>query len=331
MIRAARSHASQLLPLSLGDLFDETFDLYKRNFALFAGIVAALHVPAHILLSSASYALGIERLMQEPVAPGNEIGAALGVLAFLMVWGILYTALFVVVSGALTVAISDRYLGAPVTVGSAYRRMLRHGATLAGTWILLFCVLIPIYLTIAFVWLLVLGVALTALGAAGSLNNEETAVVMTLLFMAVSFVLTGAVMLFALQILGLFGTQIAVIEGCSPLQAIQRNWNLVQGRVFPIYAAMLLLALLLGGLSLSLHQSVVWTLELLVFPTLQVSLLAQRLLMEVASALISLFLQPFWMICLTLLYYDQRVRREGFDLDILAQQLQASSNREASR
>ncbi len=330
MIRAAPSPASELLPLSIGDIFDETFDLYKRNFALFAGIVATLHVPAHILFRSTSYALGIERLLEEPAAPGNEMGAALNVLAFLMVWGVFYTALFVVLSGALTAAISDRYLGAPVTVGSAYRRMFRHGFSLVGTWLLIFCILIPIYLAIASFCFMILAAALMAVGA-GVGNNEEVIVLFTLLFMAVAFVLTGAAMLFALEVFGVFATQIAVIEGARPLQAIQRNWNLVQGRILPILGAMLLLALVLGVLSLSLHQSVVWTLELLVFPALQVSPLAQRLMTEVASALISLFLQPFWMICLTLLYYDQRVRREGFDLNILAQQFQASSNREARR
>jgi hypothetical protein len=330
MIGSAPSPASELLPISIGDIFDEAFDLYKRNFALFAGIVATLHVPAHILFSSASYALGIERLLEEPATSGNEVGAALGVLAFLMVWAVFYTALFVVLSGALTVAISDRYLGVLVTVGSAYRRMFRHSMALIGTWLLIFFILIPIYLALTFIWFIFLAVVLAAVGAGGG-SNEQTLIIITLLFMGVSFILIGAAMLFALEMIGVFGTQIAVIEGVNPIQAIQRNWSLVQGRVFPIYGAMLLLALVLGVLSISLNQSVLWSLELLVFPTLQVSPLAQRLMVEVASALISLFLQPFWMICLTLLYYDQRVRREGFDLNILAQQLQASPDREARR
>src|SRR2546430_723697 len=38
-----------LVPMSLGDVFDEAFDLYKRNFALIAGVTAGLMIAAVIM------------------------------------------------------------------------------------------------------------------------------------------------------------------------------------------------------------------------------------------------------------------------------------------
>jgi hypothetical protein len=47
------------------------------------------------------------------------------------------------------------------------------------------------------------------------------------------------------------------------------------------------------------------------------------------GAVIWLLLEPFWLVSVTLLYYDQRVRREGFDLTVLERQVEAIGERSA--
>ena len=52
---------------------------------------------------------------------------------------------------------------------------------------------------------------------------------------------------------------------------------------------------------------------------------------DVWLGLISTFLQPFWMAVLTILYYDQRVRREGLDLALAIHHLAAAPASESAR
>ena len=44
--------------------------------------------------------------------------------------------------------------------------------------------------------------------------------------------------------------------------------------------------------------------------------------MEVITSLLSILIYPFFYVVLTVLYYDLRVRKEGFDLELLASALQ---------
>jgi hypothetical protein len=43
-----------------------------------------------------------------------------------------------------------------------------------------------------------------------------------------------------------------------------------------------------------------------------------------AANVISVLLEPFKVAAMTLLYYDLRIRKEGFDLEIMAQELEAN-------
>ena len=43
--------------------------------------------------------------------------------------------------------------------------------------------------------------------------------------------------------------------------------------------------------------------------------------MEVVTSLLSILIYPFFYVVLTVLYYDLRVRKEGFDLELLASQM----------
>ena len=44
-------------------------------------------------------------------------------------------------------------------------------------------------------------------------------------------------------------------------------------------------------------------------------------LTSTVSILISVLITPLWFALITLLYYDLRIRKEGFDLELRAQQL----------
>jgi len=101
---------SDLLPMSTGDVFDEAFDLYKRNFALFAGIVAVIHVPASIIWAFAYRLIRFDRL-NERINDANGPAIVIGLIAFLLIAIVIYSFVIMIQQGALVLAVSKRYLG----------------------------------------------------------------------------------------------------------------------------------------------------------------------------------------------------------------------------
>jgi hypothetical protein len=113
----------RLEPLSLSELLDQTFALYRQNFALFAGIVAVLAVPQVII--STVINLGrpgsvVTGTGSSAVIHGDRLTASFGLSGAAAIVAIVFAAL---ITGALARAISARYLGEPITVMEAYRSL----------------------------------------------------------------------------------------------------------------------------------------------------------------------------------------------------------------
>jgi hypothetical protein len=118
----------------------------------------------------------------------------------------------------------------------------------------------------------------------------------------------------------LFATQAVVIDDFQPWNALHRSGNLIKGRALKTsstYFLVLIMILVIsyglqGGLSLIDYF-------LRMIPGLPIALIIgfSGLLMTLANIII----QPFAAIALTLLYYDLRVRKEGFDMVVLADEI----------
>lgn len=141
-------------------------------------------------------------------------------------------------------------------------------------------------------------------------------------FLAGLMVLMGTVLCiipgFYLAIGLMFVPAVVVLEGHGVVDSLRRSWDLVKGdwwRCFGVYFLLSMIIQVVAG-------AVVWP----------VTAASTLLLMERNPALmqainqgigmvVSIFAQPVQIIGLVLLYYDQRVRREGFDLELLAHSL----------
>lgn len=109
--------------------------------------------------------------------------------------------------------------------------------------------------------------------------------------------------------------QVAVLERTGPWTALKRSWSLVGGswwRVFGIEIVIILLAAILesivGGLAGGIFSS---ALGPPVGPILGV----------IFSAIATILVQPIQFGGLTLLYYDLRIRKEGFDVQHMVEAL----------
>lgn len=109
-----------------------------------------------------------------------------------------------------------------------------------------------------------------------------------------------------------------LIEGARGTKAIGRSWTLVRGRRWPILGVLLLAYLLSSVLSSILGVGVLGASG---FDTNSVTYVV---LSTISSAITTSLTVPVYATIVALIYFDLRVRHEGFDLALLAQHVGAA-------
>src|SRR3989449_10924034 len=142
--------ATELRPLSLGELLDRTFTLYRNHFWLFVEIMPlpqlVIAILSLLLQRFMSPFLAVPASCGSPPAPA-EMARILGGFFFgALVGGVVYYIVYAMALGATTFAVSDVYLGRPATVLSAYRNVRGRFWSLLGLIFLILLVLFFAYL-----------------------------------------------------------------------------------------------------------------------------------------------------------------------------------------
>jgi hypothetical protein len=102
-------------------------------------------------------------------------------------------------------------------------------------------------------------------------------------------------------------------EGVSPVEALKRSFRLVQGRWWPTLGTVLLMNILVGLISTIIAGTIT---AVLVGSTASEPTAA--VINTIANTLSAVVTLPISAAVLTVLYFDLRVRKEGFDLQRLA-------------
>jgi hypothetical protein len=108
-----------------------------------------------------------------------------------------------------------------------------------------------------------------------------------------------------------------VIEGTGPLRSLGRSRRLVKGSWWHTAGALLVaevLALVVGGLIEGLLTGAA-------LASGNPSVLFAVLITVCAATISALLLQPFSAAVITVLYYDLRIKHEGYDVELMAEQL----------
>ena len=260
-------------------------EILDESFNLYRSHFGLLFGIALIPNVVAGLFVGIMGVVMVNSAEG-DLAVLLGALLFMMV-GLFLAALGAEVgNGAMTSAISEKILGRQATIGSSYRRIGRR--------------IIP-FLGYAFLKYLVIFVGMMFCFVPG---------------------IIFAVMLFV-------SVCNFVIEGHGPREAMERSWRLTSGHGMRIFGLAVLVFLLTGMITFAIQTlfSVVVTGSLA--GGLQsaasgefssdnpVTVMLEGMVEGLASALIA----PLMAAVVTVAYYDLRVRKEGFDLEMLAESL----------
>jgi uncharacterized membrane protein len=248
---------TSLRPLSVGEILDVSFTLYRRHFAPL-GTIAVL-------------CSGFPTLLGLYIKASGGVHYNLGLTAL---YYVTFTVLSSIATAATVFVVSESYLGRPMTAAQALRR-----ATPLLSRLIVCSLLIAIVVAFGTLLLIVPGVVFFC----------------------------GLLLAFPSLVLEPRNT---------PTGALSRSWFLTRGarwRMFWLLVTMVALIYVpLVGLG---------TVASLVLPKGSPGPDLGLLTLAIAGV-VQMLLYPLFYCVLTVAYYDLRVRKEGFDLEVLASTLQ---------
>jgi len=310
----AMAAAYAMRPLSLGELLDRTFSVYRSKFWLFAGLAAvsallqtvisaAQLAPMHLAGMAGAFDAAKNRpgAAPAPFNPNFLAGMGIGMAVAFVVVGLLYLLVFVVTQAATVFALSEVYLGKPTTIGESVKATMGRWYRYLG---------IGIWQGASMMWLpgifLIAGVVLMATKISGMAILGGV-----LIFLGIAGGLPVGIIFWLRNSLGV---QATVIEGLTVRASMARSKVLTagaKGRVF-------VLLLLAGALA---YAASLLQMPLMFFVMFTIAKGGKAVVSEMVMLLIGFvghaLVQPVLMIGLSLLYFDQRVRKEAFDLVML--------------
>jgi len=304
-----------LAPLGAGDLIDRAVRLYRRH--LFVLIRTA--APPVIIAAAGWIVLTISfrNLVNTPGNADLALYVLLSLVSFcVMMGGYLLT--IVVMGGATRTLVAHLLRNEPVTARATY------AAVRARFWGLLgasFLVLIWIMISISVVWVasyLVLLITMLLVFLTTLIANWLTVVVAVLAV----FIAIGVGMWLFFFIVGrvAYVPQVMLVEGKGVFEAFSRSFSLARGNVrrlmattlfttFATYSAVMVLLVPLGWYG---YLSGINPMDATQWPAWY------SIAYSVLGPLSSILLTPVWMLGLSLLYVDERVRHEGYDIELMA-------------
>ena len=301
---------TNLRPLTLGEILDRTAQLYRTNFSLFAGICAVTNGIVLVLA-----------LLFEGVSPAYRAIQTEGKIqaegwVFLCVVGLLGILLYGASTAAITRAVASVNLGESATIRTAYSSTLpRLGRYL---WLMLIAFLIIFGITLAaslaVAIVMALAVFLGAVVFSGSGGSTATArmigVVMGILFDLGVF---AAVVLIATRYA--LAIPACVVENLKARKSLRRSVELSKGSRGRIFLLFLLVGIVQIGLFL-LTQAPFYMYKFRHQLHLPVGL---GILSQIVSVATNTLVGPILAAGLTVFYFDQRVRKEGYDIEWMMQ------------
>ena len=305
-----------LRPMSTGQLLDHTFALYRKNFLLFVGI-ATVGPAASVIFQLFTVGANVG----SPFSASSRLASsgALARFGLGMFFGYLVLLAGMAISHAATVkAVAAVHLGRETSVAGAYGALRGRILSLFGTCglILLWMVLWMILAVIAIVVLMIplsIGIAAMSGGRAPGPVAAVSAVIVGVL--TVVLVFAGFIAIYVRYALAI---QACVVEDLGPHASLKRSILLSKGsrwRIVAIYLVFLVLSIILGiglnalsvGIGGWLHNRI-----------------AAAVLIYLAGFVAGSITGPLATIGLSLLYYDERVRKEAFDLQLMMSSLDAA-------
>jgi len=282
-------------PRSVGELLDGAVRLYREDMGLymFTAIVASMPMAVLmtlVLIGGASTTAAVVTIVVAPVA----------IIAMISVWT------------ALMFQMYERLEGREPQLGPSIRRSLSLIFRVVWAAILVYVVIVGVIFVVAIAVGLVIG-------ALGVVAPPAVAIIAAIVASVAAFVFV-ALPVMAGTFLVLPGI---VVENLTAYQALKRGYALAKGGQYRIVGVVFLSYILIFIPVMAVYI-ITGTTSMLLDPTAVeagVVSTTQVVIEQVLAILASGFTTPFMVASMLLVYFDQRIRREAFDLQAEADAL----------
>ena len=310
-----------LEPMSTGDVIDRAVRLYRRNFGSLIAIVSVPTLIGYVI--SLMFWYGYSNVVLNAGDPGRvPADAMLMMLLGTAGFPVSALALLLTVCGMARVVGDNLMMDEPITFRRCFAAVRGRVGQIIVLGLLMMALLFAVYMVLVFV-LFVLAMAVVLVG--GVIMSMHLPQWLIVLLMVIVVLLAIAAALFALSFVLariVFMPQILMIEGETVGSALGRSIKLGKGNWHRVLAILLFTYFI--QLSLWGALSIIAAVALYFAGFLRDISMTSPLLNIVntsfndVSRMLSL---PIWIVSFTLLYFDSRVRKEAYDIELLAQEV----------
>ncbi len=278
---------TELRPMSIGEILERSLRLYRYNFMTFFGIILVVNVILFVVQQPMIY-------MQHVIFRGEAVHDEFGIafMAYSSVFALLAVIAGIVAGGALTLAVSERFLDRQAGVASSYRRIKDRLPALIGT-----AILVGLIIVVGFLLCIIPGI-----------------------YFYFSFILSAIVV---------------VLERKGPRAAMSRSRELMRvktergfftlrsnsAKALVILLIIFALATVVNTVS-AIPQLLVAALYDAAGPDAGRFMYVMGLISGAINTVLESAVAPVYTLPIVLLYYDIRIRFEGYDLEMLSQSLE---------
>lgn len=310
-----------LTPLGAGDLIDRAVRFYRKNFWTFVWIAAP---PILIGAVFSIVWMALARQMFSIDARRDEIESLSYVMfvgfGSLVIWLVEAVAVLTVMGGAARNFVRHLLFGEAITFRETYKNVKKRffGLATASAIITVLLGFIGLFIFYFGIFIAVFAVMIAAL----ALSFSPFLTVIVSIFLSIGIIFLAGWLFFLIASRFLYVPQVMMVEGQGIFSSIGRSASLASSNVkrlaalFVFTTVAIYSALLLFLIPLQIYGYFSGVSFLAVDPD------AIPAWYQIANQIISqvsfILLTPIWMIGLCLLYVDERVRHEGYDIELMA-------------
>jgi hypothetical protein len=301
---------ADIRPMSLGEVLDRTFQLYKNHFWLFAGITA---LPFSLLLIAQIAVAAMSSVpARAPVAhtasfsPGL-VGGMVGGGALVL---ILYFVMIGAAHAATVFAVSDLYLSRPVSIRGSFARVGWKVFRVLAVFLLLGLIMVVGFVVIAVFGFVFPTAILKGIG-------WLSLILVVAISVAVLILMANLMCRVAVSI------PVAMLEDLGAVRSLERSVRLTKDHVLQIFVIFLLVvvATYVAILVLQMPLLILMMASVTAHKTPSFSL---QVLQQLAAFVSQVLVGPIGTIAFSLMYYNLRVRKEAFDIQHLMASMSAN-------
>lgn len=294
--------APSLRPLGVGEVIDAAIKIYMRNAGPLLTLVALVVIPVQIvnalILASATppslsrlFGTGGTTLQQTPTFDFTDFRRFLVATLLTVMLGFLASQL---ATAASLRTVSEAYLGERPD----WRESLRFAVSKLGRLIG--------YSALLFAFVGAFGIAAAVLIALVAIATRGLGLILLLpaIFVAIAWAIVSLSV----------GIPVLLLENVGIVESMRRSFQLIRHRWWPTFGVLFLSQLIAGAVRFVFVA--LFTLVIRFGSNTLVGVFTKNVII---GSIVGVLTTPFLAAVIAILYFDLRVRREGFDLELLAQ------------